>query len=129
MGSKKIVSIWTANTDWEPSTLRDVMSPEYSDDGDFLGSEFSKAFSLGFVDDDTVEADKIEPTNSLINAVDGCSYDLDIASDMKNKNTPLTDAPIDTIVAIYDYSFSGTPQNTKIRNNLFTYRGSFEYQE
>lgn len=128
MGSKNIVSIWTANTDWEPSTLRDVMSPEYSDDGDFLGSEFSKAFSLGFVDDDTVEADKIEPTNSLIDAIDGCSYDLDIASDMKNKNSPLTDAPIDTIVAIYDYSFS-PPQNTKIRNNLFTYRGSFEYQD
>ncbi|WP_259674585.1 immunity 22 family protein [Pseudomonas fluorescens] len=58
MGSKKIVSIWKANTDWEPSTLRDVMSPEYSDDGDFLGTEFSKAFLLGFVDDDTVEADK-----------------------------------------------------------------------
>ena len=129
MGSKKIVSIWTANTDWEPSTLRDVMSPEYSDDGDFLGSEFSKAFSLGFVDDDTVEADKIEPTNSLIDAIDGCSYDLDIASDMKNKNPPLTEAPIDTIVAIYDCSFSDTPKNTKTRNNLFTYRGSFEYQD
>jgi len=128
MGSKKIVSIWTANTDWEPSTLRDVMSAEYSDDGDYLGSEFDKAFSLGFVDVDSVEADKIEPTNSLIKAIDGCSYDLDIASDMKNKNTTLTDAPIDTIVAIYDYSFSGTPQNTKTRNKLFTYRGSFEYQ-
>ncbi|WP_223432723.1 immunity 22 family protein [Pseudomonas sp. GL-B-26] len=121
--------MWTANTDWEPSTLRDVMSPEYSDDEDFLGSEFSKAFSLGFIDDDTVEADKIEPTNSLIDAIDGCSYDLDIASDMKNKNTPLTEVPIDTIVAIYDYSFSGIPKNTKIRNNLFTYRGSFEYQD
>lgn len=129
MGSKKIVSIWTANTEWEPSTLRDVMIPEYSDDGDFLGSEFSKAFSLDFVDDDAIEADKIESTNSLIDAIDGCSYDLDIASDMKNKNTPLTDAPIDTIVAIYDYAFSGTPQNTKIRSSLFTYRGSFEYQE
>lgn len=105
------------------------MSPEYSDDGDFLGSEFSKAFSLGFIDDDTVEADKIEPTNSLIDAIDGCSYDLDIASDMKHKNTPLTEARIDTIIAIYDYSFSGTPKNTKIRNNLFTYRGSFEYQD
>ncbi|SDS01100.1 Immunity protein 22 [Pseudomonas prosekii] len=129
MGSKKIVSIWTANTDWEPSTLRDVMSAEYSDDGDYLGSEFDKAFSLGFVDDDSVEADKIEPTNSLINAIDGCSYDLDIAADMKDKKAPLIDAAIDTIVAIYDYSFSGTTQNTKIRNKLFTYRGSFEYQD
>lgn len=129
MGSKKIVSIWTANTDWEPSTLRDVMSPEHSDDGDLLGSEFSKAFSLGFVDNDTVEADKIQPTNSLIDAIDGCSYDFDIASDMKNKNTPLTEAPINAIVAIYDYSFSGTPKHTKIRNNLFAYRGRFEYQD
>ncbi|MPR01917.1 hypothetical protein F0169_07400 [Pseudomonas sp. MAFF 212408] len=128
MSSKEIVSIWTASTGWASSTLQDVVSPEYSEDGDFLGSEFSNAFSLGFIDDDTIEADKIDPTHSLIKAIEGCSYDSDIVSDMKNKNTPPTESPIDTIVAIYDYSFSGTPKNTTIRNVLFTYRGSFEYR-
>ncbi len=128
MSSKKTVSIWTSNTSWESSTLKHVMSPEYSDDGDILGSEFSNAFSLGFVDDDTIEAFKIEPTNSMMAAIEGCSYYLDIVSNMKNKNIPLSGAPIDTIVAIYDYSFSGTPKHATIRSHIFEYQGSFEYE-
>ncbi|MBN6717157.1 immunity 22 family protein [Pseudomonas capsici] len=129
MSSKKSVSIWTANTGWDMPTLREVMSPEYSEDGDFLGSAFSKAFSLGFVDDDTVEADKIEPTKSLLKAIEGGSYDVDIMADMKGKNTTSTQDLIDTIIAVYDFSFSGAPQSSTVKNKIFTYRGSFEYNE
>ena len=128
MSLNKIVSIWTANTGWDSPTLQDVMSPDYSDDGDFLGSEFSRAFSLDFVDDDVIEADIVEPTNSLARAIEGGSYDLDIITDMRDKNTDLIDEPIDTIIAVYDYSFHGNPKNNMIRGKLFIYRGSFAYK-
>ncbi|MEE5062339.1 immunity 22 family protein [Pseudomonas alliivorans] len=129
MSTKKIVSIWTAFTEWQPSILQTVMQPKYSEDGDFLGSEFSNAFSLGFADDDTVEADKVETTNSLSKAVEGCSYDSDIIESIKKKNIHTTEDPIDTIVAIYNYSFSGEPKSSYIREKMFFYRGSFEYED
>jgi hypothetical protein len=129
MGSKKSVSIWTASTEWEPSELREIMSPAYSEDRDFLGSEFSKAFSLGFIDDDSIEADKVEPSYSLPDSIQGYSYDTDIISDMKNKSAPTLKFPVDTIVAIYDFYFSGTPKNNTIRNKEFLFFGTFEYKE
>ncbi|MCI3912756.1 immunity 22 family protein [Pseudomonas viridiflava] len=129
MSTKKNVSIWTAFTEWQPSILQAVMEPKYSEDGDFLGSEFSNVFSLGFTDDDTVEADKVETTNSLSKAVEGCSYDSDIIESIKKKSILTTEDPIDTIVAIYNYSFSGEPKSSYIREKMFFYRGSFEYED
>ncbi|GFM50028.1 hypothetical protein PSCICE_12950 [Pseudomonas cichorii] len=57
------------------------MSPDYCENGDFLGSGFSKDFRW-FFDNDTVEVDK----NSLLNAIEGYSYHVDIMSDMKEKS-------------------------------------------
>ncbi|MGE8097432.1 immunity 22 family protein [Pseudomonas fluorescens] len=129
MGLIKSVSIWVANTNWEESTLREVMTPAYSEDGDFLGSEFTNTFSLGFVDDDSIEADKVELTKSLSEAIDGFSYDTDISADFKQKNISSPIHKIDTLVLVYDYKYFGAPLTSSIRREQFFFLGNFEYSE
>lgn len=125
----KYVSIWVAHTNWDDSILREVLSPSYSEDGDFLGSEFTNTFTLGYIDDDKIEAETIEPTTSFADAIDGFSYDTDILNDMKIKKNLSNDTPIDTIVLIYDYEFNGSSNVKAIRDKYFLYIGKFEYWE
>ncbi|MCU7251613.1 immunity 22 family protein [Pseudomonas koreensis] len=127
--SNKKLSIWTADSNWQPSTLREIMTPAYSDDGDSLGSEFTNAFSLGFIDDDLVEADSIEPTNYLEKAIEDFSYDFDISSDIKRKNTPPLSEKINTVIVVYDFAYGGTTTASIVRGVEVTYRGQFEYQD
>lgn len=129
MGNKKTVSIWTANADLHQSTLREILTPTYSDDGESLGSEFSNAFSLGFIDDDFIEADIVEPTKHLEEAVEDFSYDSEIIDEIKKKNTSPLSEKINTIIAVYDYAYEGKTTMSKLRGVEFTYRGQFEYQD
>ncbi|MGY2438450.1 immunity 22 family protein [Pseudomonas sp. SDO52101_S400] len=125
----KTVSIWTAKTGWEPSTLQKIMLPAYSEDGDSLGCEFTNAFSLGFIDNDFIEADTVGNTSSLESAIEGFSYDSDISSDIKSKNIQPTSQTIDTLIAIYDFTFQGNPSARVIRGKEITFRGTFTYKE
>lgn len=125
----KTVSIWTAKTGWEPLTLQEIMLPAYSEDRDSLGCEFTNAFSLGFIDNDFIEADTVGNTNSLEIAIEGFSYDSDISSDIKSKNIQPTKQTIDTLIAIYDFTFQGNPRARAIRGKEITFRGTFTYKE
>jgi hypothetical protein len=129
MSNKKTVSIWTANADWQQSTLREIVTPAYSDDGESLGSEFSNAFSLGFIDDDFIEADIVEPTKNLEKAIEDFSYDSDIIAEIKKKNLSTLPEKINTVIAIYDCAYKGKTTATILRGIEFTYRGQFEYQD
>lgn len=129
MSDKKTVSIWTANADWQQPTLREIVTPAYSDDGESQGSEFSNAFSLGFIDDDFIEADIVEPTKFLEKAVEDFSYDSDIVAEIKKNNTPPLSAKINTIIAIYDFAYEGKITTSILRGVEVTYRGQFKYQD
>lgn len=129
MSNKKTVSIWTANADWQQSTLREIVTPAYSDDGESLGSEFSNAFSLGFIDDDFIEADIVEPTKNLEKAIEDFSYDSDIIAEIKKKNLSTLSEKINTVIAVYDCAYEGKTTASILRGIEFTYRGQFKYQD
>lgn len=129
MSNKKTVSIWTANADWQQSTLREIVTPAYSDDGESLGSEFSNAFSLGFIDDDFIEADIVEPTKNLEKAIEDFSYDSDIIAEIKKKNLSTSPEKINTVITIYDCAYKGKTTAYILRGIEFTYRGQFEYKD
>jgi hypothetical protein len=129
MSNKKTVSIWTANANCQQSTLREIVTPAYSDDGESLGSEFSNAFSLGFIDDEFIEADIVEPTKNLEKAIEDFSYDSDIIAEIKKKNLSTLPEKINTVIAIYDCAYKGKTTASILRGIEFTYRGQFEYQD
>lgn len=129
MSNKKTVSIWTANADWQQSTLREIVTPAYSDDGESLGSEFSNAFSLGFINDDFIESDIVEPTKNLEKAIEDFSYDSDIIAEIKKKNLSISPEKINTVIAIYNCAYKGKTTASILRGIEFTYRGQFEYQD
>ncbi|WP_124322818.1 immunity 22 family protein [Pseudomonas chlororaphis] len=127
MTSTKTVSIWVAHTGWDIPKLQQVTTPSYSEDGDFLGSDFTKAFALDFIDDDLMEADKVEVTSSLPDAIEGFSYDSEISSSI-NRN-PVKIPPIDTVILVYELQYSGALAKNLIKGEEFIYVGSFEYRE
>ncbi|MGA3828094.1 immunity 22 family protein [Pseudomonas chlororaphis] len=127
MTSTKTVSIWVANTGWDIPTLQQATTPSYSEDGDFLGSDFTKAFALDFIDDDLMEADKVEITSSLPDAVEGFSYDSEISKSINRQPTKIP--PIDTVILVYELQYSGALAKNLIKGKEFIYVGSFEYRE
>ncbi|WP_347903501.1 immunity 22 family protein [Pseudomonas purpurea] len=129
MNVTKTVSIWIANTHWDITTLQEVVSPSYSEDGDSLGSAFTRAFSLGFIDDDLIEIDIIKPTYSLAEAITGCSYDTALLSAINSRPAHLHPVTIDTIVLIYDHEAPVTLETNTIRDKQFLHVGKFKYSE
>ncbi|WDH20651.1 immunity 22 family protein [Pseudomonas chlororaphis] len=127
MTSTKTVSIWVANTGWDIPTLQQATTPSYSEDGEYLGSDFTRAFALDFIDDDLMEADKVEITSSLPDAIEGFSYDSEISNSINRNPTKIP--PTDTVILIYELQYSGTPTRSLIKGKEFIYSGCFEYRE
>ncbi|PAU66252.1 hypothetical protein BZL41_02725 [Pseudomonas sp. PIC25] len=121
-----VVSIWTANTQWSDDELREVTASKYSDDGDYLGSVFTNALSLDYVDDDFLEAEILAETDSITEALKGFSYESKILNEIAKKNLALEKA-IDTAVLIYNYEFDGKNNPCAISNQSFFFLGSFRY--
>ncbi|MBU3059662.1 immunity 22 family protein [Pseudomonas indica] len=121
-----VVSIWTANTQWSDDDLREVTASKYSDDGDYLGSVFTNALSLDYIDDDFLEAEILAETDSIPEALRGFSYESEILNEIAKKNLAL-DKAIDTAVLIYNYEFDGKNNPCTIRSQIFFFLGSFRY--
>src|SRR5215831_20431985 len=75
MEEEGVVSLWIGTAASEPSLDALVMT-SYSDDGDFLGSEFSRAFEIAFYDEGTLEAEcRGTSTRHIGELLKGASYD------------------------------------------------------
>ncbi len=121
-----VVSIWTANTQWSDDELREITASKYSDDGDYLGSAFTNALSLDYIDDDFLEAETLAKTDSITDALKGFSYDSKIINEISQKNIELSNA-IDTIILIYNYEYDGKIKSCAVSNQNFFFLGSFSY--
>lgn len=75
MNDQNVVSLWVGVARSE-EVLREFVETSFSENGDFLGSVFSRAFELGRYYDDLVEAEYHEtPTERLSQLLKGASYD------------------------------------------------------
>ncbi len=77
MQPKIHISTWLGHAE-SRAALDRVLSVKYSDEGEFLGSEFSRAFRLGRFDDDFREASRSEiAPKSLEALLAGVSYEAE----------------------------------------------------
>ncbi|HVV50849.1 MAG TPA: immunity 22 family protein [Polyangia bacterium] len=75
MNNEGFVSLWVGVARSEEA-LQKFVETSFSDDGDFLGSVFSRAFVLGRYYDDLLEAEYHEsPTATLRDLLRGASYE------------------------------------------------------
>ena len=78
MGEQGAVSLFLG-TAASAGAFWSAVEVQYSEDGDFLGSRFSRAFGIDFFDEDYHEAEFYdEPPESLAGFLAGASYDSSI---------------------------------------------------
>ena len=125
---EKTVSIWVAHADWAADTLHAITSPRYTEDGDCLGSEFSRAFGVS-LDDDLQEVAQVESGCSLLAALEDFSYAASLCNSLSEQGLVLTQQPFNQLLLAYETTFSGAPQSASIRGVTFHYIASASYHE
>lgn len=125
MKEETIVSMWVGvvSTHYD---LENYVTSDYSEDGDYAGSQFSREFYIEFVDDDFLEQDFVASSSSLPELLSGFSYAESIVSKLISNKVTL-DAEVNAIILIYNYRYS---EDTCRRNapSNFKYVGAFSYR-
>ncbi|MEB3790215.1 immunity 22 family protein [Acinetobacter sp. IK40] len=103
MQKNDYVSIWGGVLDSHDS-LNSYTFNDYSLDGEFVGSIFSKEFEIDFVDDDFIEKDFHNLTSNFEIILEGFSYSDKIKEEITLKGSRLP-FPINSIILIYNFSY------------------------
>jgi hypothetical protein len=102
------VSLWIGTAASKPP-FQAFLKTFYSDDGDFLGSGFSRAFGIAFYDEGLLEAEYRDmSTRQSGELLEGTSYDDVIIPRFGALGAPDRDA--NCAVLIYDYRHEGRPE-------------------
>jgi len=101
------VSLWFGHAS-SAKSFWNALEVEFSDDGDFLGSEFSRAFGIGYYDDALREAEFTEkvPLN-LEEFLTGASYQDSIVPRFVEIGVRL-DGSENCIILLYNYQHEKT---------------------
>ena len=103
MEEEGIVSVWIGEAQ-SAADFGGATAVSFSEGGDFLGSEFSRAFQIGYYDGGLTEAEyRGSPCNSIRELLGEVSYARQILPQLEKY--PFRGAP-NCFVLLYDYRFS-----------------------
>ncbi|MEO0838325.1 MAG: immunity 22 family protein [Cyanobacteria bacterium J06643_5] len=119
------VSLWLGKTN-SPESLENILQIFYSEDGDFEGSVFTRAFGINFYDDDFREAEFLEESyNNIDNLLEDFSYDNIIIPRFSAVISPLQQR-FNTVVLLFNFRYSGTIEEWE-ETVYLKYFGSVSY--
>jgi hypothetical protein len=97
-------SLWLGSIDSEEA-LDALVEERYSDDGDFLGSTFSRAFGIAYYDEDFREASfHARASANLGELLVGHSYDRVLVARF---GSIALDRPFGAVILLYNFSYRG----------------------
>lgn len=119
-----IVSLWLGRFEsleiWE-----EYLETNYSLDGDFEGSHFTKAFNIDYYDEDFKESEFYKnSSNSLNELLKGFSYDNQIVNKLKGISI---DKAYNTVLLLYNFRYDGTINHHSYANSELFYIGQTDY--
>jgi Immunity protein 22 len=120
-----IVSLWigTAKSEAPFNAAQEV---SFSEDGDFLGSEFSRAFGIEYYYDGLKEAAYRENSSSRLDELlRGASYDAAIVN--RFESIGRIDEQVNCIILLYNYRHAG-PTEFKTDGLSLRYFGAVNYK-
>jgi hypothetical protein len=125
MNEDGTVSLWLGNA---PSreAFDEALDVQFSEDGDFLGSRFSRAFNIGYYDEGLKEAEyREQPATDLQALLEGVSYaDVVIPRFLTAISAPIA---ANCFVLLYDYRHVA-PHDWAADGSVFRYAGSVKYR-
>jgi hypothetical protein len=107
MIDEKAVSLWAG---WAASreVLELNLATSYSEDGDFLGSRFSRAFKIDYFDEDLLEAEVLDnDATTIAAALKGCSSDIKVIQEFEKLLGLTFVGPVNSIVLLYNFHYDG----------------------
>lgn len=125
MNEDGIVSLWIGSA-VSRDAFDDALAVKFSDDGDFLGSRFSRAFGIGYYDEGLIEADYHDvPAKSLEELLKGVSYADVVVPRFLRANPDAIMA--NSFVLLYNFRHAG-PQTWNSHGLSLRHIGAVEYR-
>ena len=124
MRKQGIVSLWLGKTQ-DVQEFEKALEVAFSEDGEFLGSQFSNAFNLGYYSDVEREAELVDPSSDLHSLLDGFSHSSDLLSAFDSINVKV---PVKTnaVVLLYNFVYSGEIMVSRVGELELSFFGSVE---
>lgn len=129
MEKEGIVSVWIGRASSEEA-FWNALDVSFSDDGDFLGSDFSRALGIGYYEDSTREAAFLqEPISDIEGFMAGISYEEILLPKLKAAGAVVSPGD-NCFVLLYNIQFEG-PAKRGVSHRLdgldLRFLGSFRY--
>lgn len=126
MKKEGMVSLWLGDSE-SFDRLNSFLKIEFSEDGDPLGSEFSRELGLEYIDEDFSESECVGRTHSLGEALDGFSYNEIIAPRFIDKVGEILDKEINAVILLYNFEYLGMKSNIVRPGITLQFIGSLPY--
>ena len=120
------VSLWLGTVD-SASLLDAYMEIAYSEDGDFLGSGFSKNFGIEYYDDDFKECECVDRSRSIAQLLSGFSYDATIVPGFEELWGKELDEEVNAVVLLYNFRYSGSVKRAGRHQISLEFKGFVRY--
>lgn len=102
--------------------LESYVMQSYTEDGDWVNSQFEKDFSIEYYDEDFLEVEFYnEPSNDLRVILKGFSYDEKIIPGFIGICGEYLDQEVNSVILLYNFAYDGTVKET----NRFRFLGRY----
>ena len=129
MEREGFVSLWVGHAESDLSLLEYVRI-KYSEDGDYLPSQFLKDFNI---DIDEFDEDYIEriclnkETHSIEKLINGCSYEDIVIPKFKDLLSEDSFEKFNAGILLYNFQYDNKIKEINNSKNIFRFIGSVEY--
>lgn len=107
MREDRVVSLWVGQAN-SPDALDQYLQTGYTEDGDFIPSQFARDFGIRFYDEDFREAQYFEaPSQSVQSVLKGFSYDDVIVPRFTHLCGELFSEPVNAVLLLYNFEYKG----------------------
>ena len=127
MEEEGTVSLWIGRTPSE-AALDAAVEVTSSEDGDFLGCDFSRGFAIEYFDQDYIEAVYREkPSNDFAELFEGASFHEVIVD--RFRAIGQIDEPVNCFILLFNFRYSGTVKSASMGDGVsMRFFGAVSYE-
>ena len=129
MEKEGYVSLWIGNLESDEKLL-EYVELVYTDDGEWLPSQFLQDFNIDIddFDEDCIERVCLEKeVNSIIKLISGCSYEDIVIPKYEKLVDRVSTVKFNAGILLYNFQYDGNVESVNNKDYDFKFIGSVEY--
>lgn len=123
------VSLWIGNSKSDEELL-EYVELVYTDDGDFLPSQFLQDFNIDIDDFDEDFIERVcldKEANSITELISGCSYEDVVMPKYENLISKVSSVKFNAGILLYNFQYDGNVKAVNNKDYQFKFIGAVEY--